>query len=287
MQVANPLKIIYKKSLTELIIICCSTWIAFSPDQVMAQQFEDKHAVWDLGIGVTHYRIPDYNGSDNITAITAPFPYIVYTGKFLRIKNGSVQTALFSSERLFFAISGDGTLPIDSDNNSARNGMPDLDPVLEIGPSLEYYFSNPDRKHGRLFLELPLRAAIATDFASTQHIGWMTNPRLKYHFRKGKWRFRLGTGPAYANDNFYQYYYGVAPAFETLMRPRYRASSGFGGMHYTFGFSWRKRHTYFGGYVRYIDLNNTAFANSPLLEKNHALLSGVSLAWVFTSRENK
>lgn len=266
---------------------CLMSMLGLISSQVIAQAVDDNHSSWDLGLGLTHYRIPDYNGSDNLTTITTPFPYIVYTGKFLRIKSGSVQAALFSSDRLFFGLSGDGTPPVDSDKNSARNNMPDLDPVLETGPSLEYYFlhgKNKNDKNQRLFLELPLRAAIATDLDSTQHIGWITNPRLKYHFQKGKWRFRLGTGPAYANDNYYQYYYGVAAAFATSTRSPYKAESGFGGMHYTFGFGWRNRNTYFGGYVRYVDLSHAEFENSPLVAKNHALLTGLSLAWIFNSR---
>ena len=274
-----------KKILKDAMTNSCLTLIILSSCQAKAQEYVDKHSVWDLGIGITHYRIPDYNGSDNITTITTPFPYIVYTGKFFRLKGGSVQAALFSSDRLFFGFSGDGTPPVSSDKNSARSGMPDLDTVLELGPSLEYYFFSRKANHPRLFLELPLRSAIATDLESTQHIGWVTNPRLKYHFQTGKWKFRFGIGPSFANNNFYQYYYGVKPEFVSTARQAFKADSGFGGMHYTVGFGWRHRNTYFGGYLRYIDLNQATYEDSPLVQKDYAFLSGLSLAWIFNSRK--
>lgn len=264
-------------------LLACSLLISISCP-IMAQESQSEHSAWDLGIGITHYQIPDYNGSDNITAITTPFPYIVYTGKRLRIKGGAVHAALFSSERLFLGFSGDGTPPINSDENSSRKGMPDLDPVLEIGPSLEYYFSKSKYSYPKVFLELPLRSAIATDLTSTQHIGWLTNPRLKYHINKGKWKLRMGIGPAFANDNYYQYYYGVAPELETAKRPVYKAKSGFGGMHYTLGFGWRHKEFFWGGYLRYIDLNQVAYEDSPLIEKEYAFLSGISFAWILNSK---
>ena len=260
-------------------------WLYLSPVEALSQTKTPEQSSWDLGIGLTHFNIPDYNGSDNITTITTPFPYVVYTGKLFRVKDGSVQSVLFSSERLFFGLSGDATPPVDSDKNTARLQMPDLDPVLEIGPSLEYYFWISENRYRRLFLELPLRAAVATDLKSSQHIGWVTNPRIKYHFQNGKWRFRLGAGPGFANKNYNQYYYGVTPEFETQTRPAYEAESGFGGMHYTTAFGWRHKNVYFGGYIRYIDLSHAVFEPSPLVERNHSLLSGVSIAWIFNSRQ--
>ena len=264
---------------------CLIVWLYLSSTEVSSQTNNSERSVWDLGIGLTHFNIPDYNGSDNITTITTPFPYIVYTGKLFRVKDGSVQSVLFSSERLYLGLSGDGTPPVSSDKNTVRSQMPNLDPVLELGPSLEYYLSISNNRQSLLFLELPLRTAIATDLKSTQHIGWVTNPRIKYHFQHGKWRFRLGAGPGFANNNYYQYYYGVSPEFETQTRPAYEAKSGFGGMHYTSGFGWRHKNIYLGGYVRYIDLSNAVFEPSPLVERNHSLLSGVSIAWIFNSRQ--
>ena len=264
---------------------CLIVWLTLSSAEVMSQTDYPEQSIWDLGIGLTHFNIPDYQGSNNFTTITTPFPYIVYTGKLFRVKEGSVQSVLFSSERLYLGLSGDGTPPVNSDKNAARSQMSNLDPVLELGPSLEYYLSISKNRQRRLFLELPLRAAIATNLKSTQHIGWITNPRIKYHFQEGKWRFRLGAGPAYSNNNYYQYYYGVSSEFENPTRPAYEAESGFGGMHYTSGFGWRHKNIYFGGYIRYIDLSHAVFKPSALVEKNHSVLSSLSIAWIFNSRK--
>jgi hypothetical protein len=48
---------------------------------------------------------------------------------------------LFQPERMQMNLSADGGVPVKSDRNSARRGMPNLDPTLQIGPALEICLS--------------------------------------------------------------------------------------------------------------------------------------------------
>lgn len=244
-------------------------------------QGQNKHNNWDLGIGLTAYSIPDYYGSKHSTRIFSPFPYIVYQGEYLSLKNGRVSGTLFSSTRWNLSLSADGSPPIKSDKNNARANMPDLDFVGEIGPAIEYYFLDHETKYRKLFLEIPLRNGITTDLKRAQSIGWISNPRVKYHFRLNQWKLRIGLGPSFATKRFYNHYYGVDEAFQTPSRDTYASSGGYGGMRYSFGFSRVFGEFSFGGYLRWIDLSGAAFRQSPLLEDNNSLLAGVSLSWIF------
>ena len=90
---------------------------------------------WELGAGATVLRLPDYRGSDESRGYVYPLPYFVYRGEFLRLDREGLRGVLIESDRVEFDLSLFGSLPVDSSKNLARAGMPDLDPVLEIGPS--------------------------------------------------------------------------------------------------------------------------------------------------------
>lgn len=238
------------------------------------------HNNWDLGLGVTAYRIPDYNGSNHFTRILSPFPYIAYRGQFVKFSNGKITGTLFSSEHWFLNVSADGSPPINSDDNTARAEMPDLDPVIEVGPALEYYFFKRGSSQPNIYLDIPFRAGIATDLSSAHSIGWLSNPRIKYELHAGQWKLRFGAGPTYATHNFYDYYYGVKLRYETTHRERYAPRSGYGGMRYSFGFSRPINQFRLGGYFRIIDLSGASFRSSPLIETKRSVLAGLTFAWI-------
>ena len=55
-------------------------------------------------------------------------------------------------------VSISGTPPVDSSENDARRGMPDLDAILEIGPSFNILLARAEDRKTRLELRLPVRA---------------------------------------------------------------------------------------------------------------------------------
>lgn len=236
---------------------------------------------WNLGVGLTAYRIPDYNGSSHSTNIFTPTPYLSYRGKFVKVTNGKITGTLFSSQRWFLNISADGSPPIKSDKNTARSGMPDLDPVLEVGPAIEYYIFKKPRNSSSLYLDIPLRAGIATDLTDLHSIGWISNPRIKYDVRLSLWKLRFGIGPTYATEAFYDYYYGIKTRYASETRNAYETNSGYGGMRYSFGFSRPINDFRFSGYIRIIDLSGANFRSSTLVESRHPVLAGLSIIWIF------
>ncbi|PCJ21975.1 MAG: hypothetical protein COB04_02015 [Gammaproteobacteria bacterium] len=236
---------------------------------------------WDVGVGFTAYSIPDYHGSKHSTRIFTPHPYLAYHGKFIKLNDGKVSGTLFSSPQWFLNISADGSPPINSDDNPARNGMPDLDPVLEIGPSIEYYFHKKTSDRPKLYLEFPFRAGIATSLSRVDSIGWISNPRLKYEINLQQWKLRFGVGPSFATRAFYNYYYGISTQFATEARAAYKSRGGYGGMRYSVGFRRPINDFLFGGYLRVSDLTGARFKSSPLVETKRSVLAGLSITWIF------
>lgn len=242
---------------------------------------------WELGIGAFAVHQSHYPGADETTIVAYPFPYFNYRGEFIRADRDGMRALLFGSERVDLDFSISGSLPVSSDDNETRAGMPDLDPVGEIGPQLSINLYK--RKQTKLAARLPIRAAISVDFddISLQHEGWVFSPNLKLTHRRGAYRYSASINTLIGDKDYHQYFYGVAPAFATAARPAYQAPGGYGGT--TLGLSVQRRWEKWGGavFVSYHNLNGVNFADSPLLKRDHAVYLGfIAYRVLFQSKEN-
>jgi len=246
---------------------------------------------WEAGAGATGLRLPDYRGSDESRGYLYPLPYFVYRGKVLRLDREGLRGVLVESDRVEFDLSLTGSLPVDSSKNLAREGMPDLDPVLEIGPKLNLTLWRDRAREARFDLRFAVRGVIATDLSHTQDIGYVFHPHLylglKPAFLDGKWDVSAQLGPLYGSDRYHQYYYGVAPQFATADRPAYQASAGYSGL--ATGGSLRRRFKNFwvGAFVRYDALQGAIFEDSPLFKRNQYFAAGLAVAWIFAESKER
>jgi outer membrane scaffolding protein for murein synthesis (MipA/OmpV family) len=250
-----------------------------------AQDETGKSAYWELGVGFTGISFPDYLGSDERNNWFLPFPYFVYRSERLEIDRDAVTGELFESPRWELDITLSGSLPVRSDDNERREGMPDLDPILEIGPVLRYELHRLPANNGRFLLELPIRAAIASDFTHIEDVGWISNPNLRFERERfggdESWNVDASLGAVFGTERYHDYFYGVAPRFATADRPAFEAEGGFGGWRVAVGFSRRVGDLWYGGFIRYYDLRDAEFVDSPLVETEHAWAGGFAMAWIF------
>jgi outer membrane scaffolding protein for murein synthesis (MipA/OmpV family) len=241
--------------------------------------------LWEAGLGVAGLSVPDYRGSDQQRFYELPLPYLVYRGDFLRLDNKGITGLLFHSERVRLNISADASVPVNSSQDTARRGMPDLNPVVQIGPSIEiglYRDTNSDRL---VQFCLPVRAAIATDLSRWNEEGFVVNPQLTFDYnnigRKG-WNLGLAVGPLFATEPYHEYYYGVAPRYAVPgFRPAYDARAGYSGSMLILTVTKRLGHFWFGAFARYDELSDAVFANSPLMRTDQSVMAGIGVAWVF------
>lgn len=246
---------------------------------------------WEAGAGATGLRLPDYRGSDETRGYLYPLPYFVYRGERMRFDREGLRGVLLESDRVEFDLSVAGSLPVKSDRNRARAGMPDLDPTLEIGPKLNLTLWRDRPKEARFDLRFALRGVVATDLSRTHDAGYVFQPHLYYDSRPvflgGKWDFSAQLGLLYGSDRYHQYYYGVAPQFATPERPAYEASAGYSGL--TSGAALTRRFGRFwvGGFARYDALDGAVFESSPLFRRRQYFAAGFAVAWIFAESKER
>jgi MipA family protein len=247
--------------------------------------------LWEVGAGALGLRLPDYRGSDESRSYVYPFPYVVYRGQALRVDRDGVRAIFFESDRAELDLSLHGSPPTDSENNRTRRGMDDLDPTLEIGPRLNFTVLRDRSGDWRLDLRLPLRAAIATDLSNMKGIGYVFAPHLQLDMRPvflgGGWNLGVQAGPLYASRSFHRYFYAVDPQFAAPGRPAYSPGGGYSGALVLLSASRRFARFWLGAFMRYDMLDGAVFADSPLVRRDHGVMAGVSLAWVFAQSREK
>ncbi len=241
--------------------------------------------LWEAGVGVTGLSIPDYRGSDEQHGYLWPLPYLVYRGDILRVDRRGMYGLLYHSQRVEFNISVDGGVPVKSDRNTARMGMPNLDPTIQMGPSLEICLVQDCDADRVIQLRFPVRAGIASDFSRFNGIGFVANPQLNFDFKNigpgGGWNFGFAVGPLFATERYHDYYYQVSPQYAIPnIRPSYDAESGYSGTLLVLALSKRFDHVWFGAFARYDELTGAVFENSPLLKVRHSFMAGLGFAWV-------
>ena len=268
----------YKKSavkicLNSLLILGLSCSVSAASNEI----------IWDLGAGAADFNLNLYPGSSDKKSYLLPLPYFTLLAKKLEIGRG-IRGFLFTSERVVLDISGDFGIPVDSDDSQVRVGMPDLDTVLQAGPSLEVLLADFRDDQVDLHFELPLRAVIATDIKHTTHEGWLLEPRFtveKRRLNKAGLSMKFMLGLKYGTQDFHAYYYDVDPVFANASRPAYAAEKGYGGSFAKLSASWREGNWLWWTILWYQNLNGAVFADSPLVEQKDYYLLGVGFAWVF------
>ena len=243
-----------------------------------------EYPLWEVGAGLGVIDFPDYRGSDERKTWLLPVPYLVYRGDILKADQQRVRGLFFQSDRVEIDASVNGSVPVKSDDNQARSGMPDLDPTLEIGPALNLALVRSRDRKISLELRLPLRAVIATDFSRVHGEGWIAAPNVNLDLHgiwPGEgWNLGMLAGPLYADSKYHQYFYGVEPAFATPQRPAYSARGGYAGTQFVAALSKRYPSFWVGGFVRWDTLNGAVFADSPLVKTKQYFSAGFAVSWV-------
>jgi outer membrane scaffolding protein for murein synthesis (MipA/OmpV family) len=242
----------------------------------------EQKPLWEAGVGIGGLVFPDYRGADEGRAYPIPVPYFVYRGKFLRADSEGVRGRLFDREYAELSLSLSGTIPVSSEDNSARRGMPDLEPTFEIGPSFDIHLWKSANGERALDLIMPLRMPITID-SSPRALGWLFSPRLNVDIKNlygSKWDVGFGGGPLFGTKRYHEYFYSVAPRYATTTRPEYEASGGYSGAHAIASISKRFPGYWIGAYVRYESLEAATFHESPLFKSSHYVAGGIGIAWM-------
>jgi len=241
--------------------------------------------LWEAGIGVGTLYLNDYRGASHTSAYALPFPYFIYHGRIFKVNRSGIHGQVFGSRRVLLDISLAGGVPVSSRSNPVRQGMPNLAPTVELGPSLDTRLWAAADGRSSVWLRVPARAVFAVDLSRFAHRGWVLSPFAEYrvHRTGGRhpWWLSIATGPIFADEAYHDYYYRVRPAYATATRPAYNPGGGYSGSRVTINFQQRFSNFWFGVFARYDNLSGAAFAASPLVDTKSYFAVGLGITWIF------
>ncbi len=254
------------------------------------QEKQDKTVqkpVLELGAGFGVLAAPDYPGADEQTLLALPFPYFVYRGERLRAGRDGIKGLLYTGEVLRLDISVGASLPVDSEDNSARQGMDDLPPSLELGPSLDWRLL--DDEQNDVHVKFRLRALLAADDGRINHEGWVLNPMLNWDHRlNDQWQLNSRLMTFWGDAHYHDFFHCVDGDDVTPTRPAYRGQSGYGGSAVALGARWRPAPDWqvFARVSAY-DFGGASFDDGPLFESDQALYFSLAITYIFWKSERQ
>jgi len=245
----------------------------------LAEESREK-AKWEFGVGLGGLSLPHYRGSDQRDEYFAPIPYVKFRGDKLRVDREGGRYFFIDGDNLKLDLSAAFAFPVDSDENTARQGMPDLDAILEVGPRLQWYLWQSDDQRLRLRLGAPLRLAVNLGDAGNE--GWFFSPYFQIRYYSTM-ETALSIGPMWASEKFHDYYYQVDSQYAIPgTRPAYDAKAGYSGLRITLTNNQRiSKHYWWGGFLRYDALSGAAFEDSPLVKQKNAFMAGLAVSYIF------
>ncbi|XQW84889.1 MipA/OmpV family protein [Thalassotalea piscium] len=252
---------------------------------ICTQAYAEDDYFLQLGVGAFALSIPDYPGSNEQTEYLVPLPYIYYQDKKISIDRQGITSSLWQKGRFDFDISAAAGVPVKSEKNRARIGMPDIDWTFELGLSAKYFWKGTQRSKNHLFSELFIRKVTATDFATLDGVGWhsglatvveRTSTFFKY---PTKWSTRFNIN--FNSGRYLDYYYGVEKQYQTAQRNKFQNNAGFAGVDLSSGVMMKLPSFWLGGFIKYYSFKQSEQINSPLLTDDDGWAVGVGLLWVF------
>jgi MipA family protein len=191
---------------------------AFSKDKPVLE----VNAVTGVGM------IPDYPGANQAHIKYLALPFITYRGETIKSDLEGVKADVVKKTKVAVDASLSGSLPTSSKDNDARAGMPNLDTMIEVGPSA--YVLIPAGERDQFRIQAPLRAVYSTDFKRWVDRGFIFAPGFLYKHALNSEASQNLT--VYLSVNFMtkrlnNYFYEVDQPYVTNDRPLYRAHTGY------------------------------------------------------------
>ena len=256
---------------------------ALAAATLASSAFARDEPLWELGLGVAGLHFPDYRGSSHTRNYLLPAPYVVYRGDLVQADRGGLRGRIARSENLDLTLSAGASLPVHSDENPARLGMPDLKPSVELGTSLNWTLWGSNDTRLKLDARFPARLAMTVE-SHPKFIGGQFYPHLNLDIRDpgglSGWNLGLVAGPVFTDRRYNRYFYEVDPQYATAARPAYSPGGGYGGMDFLAAVSKRFPKYWIGGFVRYDTLKNAVFEQSPLVTSKSYFAAGIAIAWI-------
>ena len=246
----------------------------------------------EIGAGIFTTQLPHYPGADQKKTYVLPMPYIFFESENFELERNRLTGFMWNSGNWHLDLSAGAGIKVNSDDNEARVGMPDLDWVFELGPSLKYYLQGSPKSPQHLVTEIFTRKAIATDFSSIGNVGWRYGPAISYQQQfmvDGVNRLALNIRVVanFSDKRYLDYYYGVNTQYASDTRPEFHNKGGYAGSDLSLGLTYKTRSIWTGGYLRYYQLSDAQQVDSPLFFNTQGWSFGLGIVWIFYHKKGK
>jgi outer membrane protein len=256
---------------------------------------DDMRPVWEVGVLAAAFNSSEYPAADRKQINIIPAPYFIYRGETLRIGDGSIARAVAIDKSWYeLDLSLAGSFNANSENNEAREGMPDLDFIFELGPQLKIRLSKFEFERygkGELFLNLQARAAFSTDFSGIDKRGYVFQPVLSYRQRgllSEKTALFASLSPTWATEKLHDYFYQVGSNVVTEQRQAYDAKNGYLGTDLSIGLSFNATDDIrVFTFARASLHSGSANEDSPLFKDKSTYSYGLGMVWQLWESEEK
>lgn len=245
---------------------------------------------WEIGLFGVGARLPLYRGSDEYKNYFFALPYLIYRGEVVQVEREGVRGLFYRGDRIETDISMGGNPPVKK-NAKARQGMPELDPLLEMGPAVRGILYRGKRLTS-LRVEAAARAVISVDRSDlgTAHEGnrlilSLVAPR--YVPRVGSpWSAGCRGGVDFADSDYHSYFYDVPEDQAQPDRPAYHSGGGYSGC-YAAGFVTREMTPRLSVslYAQWNNVDGAVYADSPLVKARNTYIAGVAVVWTLAESE--
>jgi outer membrane scaffolding protein for murein synthesis (MipA/OmpV family) len=239
---------------------------------------------WEMGLFGLGSRVPYYRGSDEYRWYAFPIPYFIYRGDYIQADREGVRGLFYKGTWVETELSMSGNPPV-RDGSGVREGMPELDPLLELGPAIRLFLYR-GKKLSALYLEAAARAVTSIDMDNFSpgyegERAALSIVLARFTPRAGSpWNAGLKGGVEFADNQYHGYFYDVDEAYATPDRPAYHSGAGYSGASIS---GWLSRKLFDGvsisTYVRFENCDGAVYEDSPLVRSKNNVTVGAALSW--------
>ena len=248
---------------------------------------------WELGIGAGLFSGFDYPASSDSNDRAIALPFFIYRTPVLRFGDGGLRAVAIENPRIKLDLSVGGSLNASSDDNSARQGMPDLDFLFEIGPQLEVRLLERRLESGarlRMRFTSELRAVFSTDFRGIDSQGLVADIGVGLNLDNVAdtgVSLIAGFDASAATERLHDYFYEVDPEFVTDTRPLFDAQAGYLESNLFAGIAFQPlpQVRVFGGVIKGF-FDGASNQSSPLFEVTVQTSFALGVVWTIKSSKD-
>lgn len=242
--------------------------------------------IFEFGVGGFAFSVPEYAGAKETKNYLVPLPYFYYQDDNIKVDREGLISSLWQLDNWYLDFSASAHIPVKSEDVAIRQGMPDIDWALQLGPALKYYFQGTENSTNKTLIEFYTRKAIVTDFSYVADAGWQygasfTTQSVVPKLLDGKLKWQNRVSINFASDRYQQLYYGIDSEYQTENRIAYQADGGYLSSTVSTGLTYRFGQWWVAGFLLYRNMEDTVNERSAILQKTENIAAGFGVAWIF------